>query len=133
MWMGRIGLTLLFSLQGVKDLGTTNARYGGKSSKSVLEIFPTASDHQAVYGCRATNLMIPQSEHDAITLNVLCKFINITSCELNHACMSSADFFSKLFCSKISSRNTIGVSNSLDPDQARHFVWADLCPNCWQM
>ena len=75
MWMGGIGLTLLFSLQGVKDLGTTNARYGGKSSKSVLEIFPTASDHQAVYGCRATNLMIPQSEHDAITLNVLCKFI----------------------------------------------------------
>ena len=73
--MARIGLTLLFSLQGVKDLGTTNARYGGKSSKSVLEIFPTASDHQAVYGCRATNLMIPQSEHDAITLNVLCKLI----------------------------------------------------------
>ena len=22
------------------------------------------------------------------------------------------------------------MSNSLVPDQARHFVWPDLCPNC---
>ena len=28
--------------------------------------------------------------------------------------------------------NTIQVSNSLDPDQARHFVWPDLGPNCLQ-
>ena len=26
--------------------------------------------------------------------------------------------------------HTIRVSNSLDPDQIRHFVWADLGPNC---
>ena len=26
--------------------------------------------------------------------------------------------------------NTIQVSNSLDPDQARHFVGPDLGPNC---
>ena len=25
------------------------------------------------------------------------------------------------------------LSNSLDPDQVRHFVWPDLCPNCLQM
>ena len=24
------------------------------------------------------------------------------------------------------------MSNSLDPDQARHFVWPDLGPNCLQ-
>ena len=24
-------------------------------------------------------------------------------------------------------------SNGLDPDQARHFVWPDLVPNCLQM
>ena len=30
-------------------------------------------------------------------------------------------------------RNTIRVSNSLDPDQARHFVGPDLGPNCLQM
>ena len=29
-------------------------------------------------------------------------------------------------------RNTIKVSNSLDPDLARHFVWPDLGPNCLQ-
>ena len=51
----------------------TDAENGGKSSKNILKLTPTAEDHQAVYGCRATNLMIPQSEHDAITLNVLCK------------------------------------------------------------
>ena len=28
--------------------------------------------------------------------------------------------------------NTIRVSNSLDPDQARHFVGPDLGPNCLQ-
>ena len=30
-------------------------------------------------------------------------------------------------------RNTIRVSNSLDPDQTRHFVGPDLGPNCLQM
>ena len=29
-------------------------------------------------------------------------------------------------------RNAIRVSNSLDPDQARHFVGPDLGPNCLQ-
>ena len=29
--------------------------------------------------------------------------------------------------------NTIRVSNSLDPDQARHFVGPDLGPKCLQM
>ena len=32
--------------------------------------------------------------------------------------------------SKNSLRNTIRVSNSLDPDQARHSVGPDLGPNC---
>ena len=34
--------------------------------------------------------------------------------------------------SKIYFRNTIRVSNSLDPDQAQHFVGPDLGPNCLQ-
>ena len=29
-------------------------------------------------------------------------------------------------------RMTIGVANSFDPDQARHFVGPDLDPNCLQ-
>ena len=38
----------------------------------------------------------------------------------------SADFFSKLTFSKNNFRNTIRVSNSLDPDQDRHSVGPDL-------
>ena len=44
--------------------------------------------------------------------------------------LSSADFFRNQLLPKNSLRNTIRVSNSLDPDQARHFVWPDLGPNC---
>ena len=40
--------------------------------------------------------------------------------------------FSKSTFSKNSFRNTIIVSNSLDPDQARHFVGPDLDPYCLQ-
>ena len=51
-----------------------------------------------------------------------------------HAFLLPADFFSKL---TNSFRNTIRVSNSLDPDQARQFVGPeivgpDLGPNCLQ-
>ena len=49
-----------------------------------------------------------------------------------HACSSSADFFSKSTFSKNTFMNTIRVSNSLDPDQVRHFVGPDLDPNCLQ-
>ena len=43
--------------------------------------------------------------------------------------LSSADFFRINFL-KNSFRNTIRVSNSLDPDQARLFVGPDLDPSC---
>ena len=41
-------------------------------------------------------------------------------------------FFSKLTFSKNSFRNTIKVSNALDPDQDRHFVSPDLGTNYLQ-
>ena len=41
-------------------------------------------------------------------------------------------FFFKLSFSKNFIRNTIRVSNSLNPDQAQHFVGPDLGPNCLQ-
>ena len=51
----------------------------------------------------------------------------------NFACfLSSADFFSKSTFSKNAFKNIIRVSNSLDSDQARHFVGPDLGPNCLQ-
>ena len=56
----------------------------------------------------------------------------LTLCILGDFALSSADFFSKLTFSKISFRNTIRVSNRLDPDQARRFVGPDLGPNCLQ-
>ena len=45
--------------------------------------------------------------------------------------MSSAYFIQNLFF-RNSFRNAVRVSNSLDPDQARHFVGPDLGPNCLQ-
>ena len=44
----------------------------------------------------------------------------------------SGPLVSKLIFSKNSFRNTIRVPNSLDPDQARHFVRPGLGPNCLQ-
>ena len=41
--------------------------------------------------------------------------------------------FSSLTFSKKLFRNTIGVPNSLDPDEDRHSVPPDLDPNCLQM
>ena len=46
--------------------------------------------------------------------------------------LSSADYFSKLIFKTNSFRNTISVSNGLDPDQDRHSVGPDLGPNCLQ-
>ena len=43
--------------------------------------------------------------------------------------LSSADFFSKLTFAKNSFRNTIRLSNGLDPDQDRQNVGLDLGPN----
>ena len=46
--------------------------------------------------------------------------------------MANKFFINPIF-SKDSFRNTIRVSNSLDPDQAGHFEVPDLGPNCLQM
>ena len=46
----------------------------------------------------------------------------------NFACF----FFFRMLIFKKSFRNTIRVSNSLDPDQAGHFIGPDVGPNCLQ-
>ena len=68
-----------------------------------------------------------------------CDYLEITVKHQLFACwenfpafLSSADFFQKSTFSKNSVRNTIGVSNNLDPDQARQNVGPDLGPNCLQ-
>ena len=46
--------------------------------------------------------------------------------------LSSADFFQYQLFQKNSFKNTIKVSNGLDPDQDQHSVGPDLGPNCLQ-
>ena len=57
----------------------------------------------------------------------------LTHCMLgNFSCFFVVcGFFYSVFKKKYF-RNTIRVSNSLDPDQARRFVGPDLGPNCLQ-
>ena len=73
----------------------------------------------------------------------LCTFsTGITEININSFNSSPPGLFFMLFChllifskstfSKNSFRNTIRVSNSLDLDQAQHFVKPDLGPNCLQ-
>ena len=49
---------------------------------------------------------------------------------LSSADLYQNDFFVQFFQEH---HHTIRVSNSLDPDQDRHFVGPDLSPNCLQM
>ena len=49
-----------------------------------------------------------------------------------HAFCRLLIFFSESICSKNYLRNTIGVSKSLNPDQARRHVGPDQGPNCLQ-
>ena len=49
-----------------------------------------------------------------------------------HAFFVICEFFLKITFFKKSLWNTIRMSNSLDPDQARHFVGPDLGPNSLQ-
>ncbi|XP_012942646.1 nephrin [Aplysia californica] len=55
------------------SLGTVEAEHGGKNTTNRLRFYPTSRDHNAVFGCRATNRLLDQSVTDAITLNVLFK------------------------------------------------------------
>ena len=49
-----------------------------------------------------------------------------------HAFLSSGEFFSKSTVLNYFLRNTSRVSNSLEPDQAQHFVGPDPVLNCLQ-
>ena len=59
----------------------------------------------------------------SLSLSMLCIF----ACFFVLCC-----FFLESILKKKSFRNTIIVSNSKDPDLARHFVGPDLGPNCLQ-
>ena len=71
--------------------------------------------------------MLQKLQSAAVVIGVLRVKINSL-----HAFLSSDFFFQNQLFQKISFINTISVSNSLDPDQARNFVGPDLGPNCLQ-
>ncbi|CAL1531983.1 unnamed protein product [Lymnaea stagnalis] len=56
-----------------EHLGTVDAENGGKKSTNRYSFIPTSRDHNALYGCRATNRALDRSVNDAVTLNVLFK------------------------------------------------------------
>ena len=69
----------------------------------------------------------------SVSLNKNSDFFNfLPHCIILHAFLSSAEFFKINLFLKNYFRNTIRVSNSLDPDQARHIVGPGLGPNCLQ-
>ena len=58
--------------------------------------------------------------------------MSLTNCMLGNftGFLSSVYIFQMFFFSNKSNKNTITVSSSLDPDQARHLVGPDLGSNC---
>ena len=75
-----------------------------------------------------TNMSIRTDTHSLpYTILTLC-MLGIFSC----FCCCLLTFFKIIFFSKKYLRNTISVSNSLDPDEAWHIVRPHLGPNCLQ-
>ena len=68
-------------------------------------------------------------------MSTMSRETGLTLCLLGNFAyfLTSADFFhNQLFQKFFQEYGTIRVSNSLDPDQARHFVGPDLGPNYLQ-
>ena len=62
-------------------------------------------------------------------------FVIVTLCMLDNGacfCRLLIFFLKKNTFLQVKIRNTIRVSNSLDPDQGQQNVGPDLCPNCLQ-
>lgn len=72
-------------LQLINDQITiVNSTYGGKSTRASIRLNVTNTDHGTVYVCQASNKIMQQSVHDAITLNVRRKLILSLNCNLVH-------------------------------------------------
>ena len=72
------------------------------------------------------------SEDKAIDLQLYILDCFVACWVICHTFTVGCGFFSKFTFSKNSFRNTIIVSNNLDPDQDRRSVGPDLGPNCLQ-
>ena len=52
---------------------TTDAEYGGKATRSELDVTATSADDAQIYECRAMNKLLEKAVNDAIKLDVTCK------------------------------------------------------------
>ena len=83
--------------------------------------------------------MPPDTAHEVSSLNLPKNVTKLVVCcshnwhfYLFHACFLSSNFSKAIIISRKFLTQIPSVLNSLDPDQARHFVWPDLGPNCLQ-
>ena len=82
---------------------------------------------QVIGGALRVNSIRHHQTYKVVSLLTLCIMGNCL-CFLS----SAVFFFKKQLFRKNYFRKTIRVSNSLDPDQVRHFVGPGLDPNCLQ-
>ena len=61
-------------LTGGKPSEVKPAEHGGKTTIAEIELTPTSKDHEEIYACRATNILLEEAVSDAVTLNVHCEW-----------------------------------------------------------
>ena len=120
-WKSMLSLPVSFKLSIIFD-----------NQVSHKHVISTKTQHlmNTSYQCLSkmiTNLPILQGSDKPPTL-----ITKLFACCVFFSLLSSADFFSKFTFLKSYFRNTIRVSNKLDPDQAWHLVGPDLGTNCLQ-
>lgn len=66
--------------EGIAVPGVTNVTrpglHGGKVSSIILSLEVTPNMNGNVYTCQASNIQLQRSVHDAITLEVFCKYFH---------------------------------------------------------
>ena len=82
----------------------------------------------------STHIKMPhcwKSHAAAHILNMVEFIFELLTCwVIFHDFLLTADLFQNQHFKKKSFRNTIRVSNNIDPDQVGHFVRPELGPNC---
>ena len=85
-----------------------------------IHLIPNKPLHEIVYG----------QVHKILVLIALSYFVNLCMLGKFLCFLSSADFFQNYFVKKKSLRNTIKVSNGLDPDQDGRNVGPNMGSKC---
>ena len=124
--------SVLKALPGKLDIKrhSSSILYLQRSFLSIANsVDPNEMPHYALYSIEMVKLA---SSCDKYTSTSDISMNSLPPWKIVHAFLLSENFFQNQLFQKNSFRNTIRVSNSLDPDQARHIVGPDLGPNCLQ-